>query len=487
MKDSRSLELYLVTDRSLAAGRDLEQIVAEAVKGGVTMVQLREKDCPTPRFIELGRRMMELLRPSGIPLIINDNVEVALAVGANGVHIGQSDMPYWKCRQMLGKDAIIGLSIENFEQLEQANCMDVDYVAASPVFATPTKTDTARPWGLDGLREFVKRSAHPVVAIGGMNSHTAAGVMECGVVGIAVVSDIICAPDPTQAAATLKRITSRRMPTVLTIAGSDSGGGAGIQADIKAIQATGSYAASAITAVTVQNTLGVQDVFPIPVETVRAQIRAVCSDLEPDAIKIGMLANGTLVQAVAETLRKISATGNIVLDPVMVATSGDRLLENDAVRQLLGVLAPMARVITPNIDEAVILAGTQIYSQKELAGVGRMLSRRISSRDGRPVSVLMKAGHLDDSTLIDCFYNAEEDHFIEMPSRRIHSPNTHGTGCTMSSAFASYLAQGMGLDDAAQAAKQYISAAIEAGARYRMGHGHGPVDHFFMLHRNTQR
>lgn len=272
----------------------------------------------------------------------------------------------------------------------------------------------------------------------------------------------------------------KKYPRVLTIAGSDSGGGAGIQADIKAISATGSYAASAITAITVQNTLGVSAVHNVPVEIIKGQISAVLSDIGADAVKIGMLSTAELVLAVKESLVEAGVT-NIVLDPVMVATSGDRLIDEDAVDILAHELAPFARVLTPNIPEAEILAGVRISSQKELPDVARTLSEKISAAGGRKVSVLMKAGHLEDDELVDYFYNAEEDHIIELRSRRVHSNNTHGTGCTLSSAFASYLAQGFGLDEAAVKAKEYISSAIEHGAEYEIGHGHGPVNHFWKI------
>ncbi len=267
-------------------------------------------------------------------------------------------------------------------------------------------------------------------------------------------------------------------PRVLTIAGSDSGGGAGIQADIKAISATGSYAASAITAITVQNTMGVSAVHNVPVDIIKGQISAVLSDIGADAVKIGMLSTAELVRAVKESLVEAGIT-NIVLDPVMVATSGDRLIDEDAVEVLASELAPHARVLTPNIPEAEILAGEKIVSQEDLPAVARRLSGIISARGGRKVSVLMKAGHLDDEELVDYFYNAEEDHIVELRSKRVFSRNTHGTGCTLSSAFASYLAQGFGLDEAAVKAKEYISKAIESGAGYSIGHGHGPVNHFW--------
>lgn len=271
----------------------------------------------------------------------------------------------------------------------------------------------------------------------------------------------------------------KQYPRVLTIAGSDSGGGAGIQADIKAISATGSYAASAITAVTVQNTLGVEGVHPVPVDVISAQIRAVLSDIGADAIKIGMLHSAEVVRAVREALlSSVPSVRNIVLDPVMVSTSGHRLIEETAIEVLKAELVPMARVITPNVPEAEILAGVKIHLQEELPGVARLLSC------GGKVSVLMKAGHLSEERLVDVFYNAEEDSCIELPSARVHTPNTHGTGCTLSSAFASYLAQGLSLDDAARAAKDYINSAIVSGASYSIGHGHGPVNHFFKYENN---
>lgn len=197
---AEDLKLYLVTDRGLAGGRDLESLVLDAVSGGVTMVQLREKDIDTREFVTLALRLKAALRGSGVPLIINDRIDVALAADADGVHIGQSDMPYDIARRLLGPDRIIGLSVENLGQLEEANGLDVDYVAASPVFATTTKTDTATPWGLDGLRRFRQISRHPVVGIGGMNAMTAREVFAAGADGIAVVSAIISADNPRAAA-----------------------------------------------------------------------------------------------------------------------------------------------------------------------------------------------------------------------------------------------------------------------------------------------
>ena len=200
------MKLYLVTDRELSLGRSLEEVVSEAIAGGVTMVQLREKDAATGEFIALAGRLMKILKPLDIPLIINDRVDIAMAVDADGVHIGQSDMPYEMARRLLGPDKIIGLSVENMDDLIKANSLDVDYVGISPVYGTPTKTDTAEPFGLEGLRKAVNISKHPTVAIGGMNAGTIADVMAAGTDGVAVVSAICSAENIRETAAQLKTV-----------------------------------------------------------------------------------------------------------------------------------------------------------------------------------------------------------------------------------------------------------------------------------------
>ena len=259
---------------------------------------------------------------------------------------------------------------------------------------------------------------------------------------------------------------------VLTIAGSDPSGGAGIQADLKTFSACGCYGMSAIVAVVDENTVGVTGVHPVPVDFVTGQIRSVLDDIGADAVKIGMLHSSELIRAVRETLAAYDIR-NIVLDPVMVATSGDRLLQEEAIATLQEELVPFVRVITPNIPEAEILLGRKIAGQEELPQVARELSF------GRKVSVLLKAGHLHDTELIDVFYNAETDKATPLRSMRLDTPNTHGTGCTLSSAVAAFLAHGLPLDEAVVCAKEYINAAIIAGAEYEIGKGHGPVHHFF--------
>ena len=259
---------------------------------------------------------------------------------------------------------------------------------------------------------------------------------------------------------------------VLTIAGSDSGGGAGIQADIKTISAMGCYASSAITAVTVQNTLGVQAVHPIPLDILEGQIDAILSDIGADAIKIGMLHSTKVVNLVAEMIEKYGIR-NVVLDPVMVSTSGHKLIEDDAIESIKNRLIPLSRVITPNIPEAEILSGCKISSDQDFEQIAKKLSFNKS------VSVLLKAGHLDNDCLVDYFYNVEDNTITLLPSKRVQTKNTHGTGCTLSSAFASALARGEDLTAASKSAKKYIEQAIVSGAEYEIGHGHGPVNHGF--------
>jgi len=198
--------LYLVTDRQLIGSRALEEVVQAAVRGGVSAVQLREKNCSTREFAALGKRLKAWLDPWGVPLIINDRVDVALAVEAAGVHLGQSDMDCSAARRLLGPRAAIGLSVESMEQAEAAAGLDLDYLAVSPLWATPTKTDTATPWGLEGLAALRRVSSHPLVAIGGIHLGNAARAFAAGADGIAVVSAICAAADPENAARELRQI-----------------------------------------------------------------------------------------------------------------------------------------------------------------------------------------------------------------------------------------------------------------------------------------
>jgi thiamine-phosphate pyrophosphorylase len=205
MRPAVDWRLYLVTDHALSLGRSLEAVVHQAVTGGVTIVQVREKTASTRDFIELARRLKVVLAPQRIPLIVNDRVDVALAADADGVHLGQQDMPVADARRLLGPDRIIGLSVETLEQARGAETLDVDYLGVSPIFPTSTKTDTAGAWGLDGLGVLRAATARPLVAIGGLNVANVSDVVAVGADGIAVVSAICSAADPQAAAQALRR------------------------------------------------------------------------------------------------------------------------------------------------------------------------------------------------------------------------------------------------------------------------------------------
>lgn len=208
MRPPRDWSLYLVTDRRLSSPRSLEDLVRAALRGGVTAVQLREKECATRAFVDLARALKAILAPAGVPLVIDDRIDVALAACADGVHIGQSDMEYRDARRLLGPDAVIGLSVETLDQAERAAALDVDYLGVGPVFPTPTKTDAAPAWGIDGLAALRRASRQVLVAVGGINRQNAGALIRAGADGIAVVSAICSAPDPEQAARELRAAIS---------------------------------------------------------------------------------------------------------------------------------------------------------------------------------------------------------------------------------------------------------------------------------------
>jgi hydroxymethylpyrimidine/phosphomethylpyrimidine kinase len=261
---------------------------------------------------------------------------------------------------------------------------------------------------------------------------------------------------------------------VLTIAGSDSSGGAGIQADIKTISATGCYAASVITALTAQNTLGVQAIHEIPPEFVKQQLESVFSDLNIKAVKIGMLHNEKIISVVSSALQKFKPSF-VVLDPVMMSKNGCELIDPSTIPILKEILFPYVTLITPNLIEAELLLHIKINtsSEQELAA--------IEMGTQFEVNVLIKGGHFGGQQSSDVLYLYKNKLCHWFHAQRIHSQNTHGTGCSLSSAIASYLAKGCLLKDAIDYAKKYLTKAIEFGATLQIGHGCGPVDHFYFL------
>ena len=260
-------------------------------------------------------------------------------------------------------------------------------------------------------------------------------------------------------------------PCILTIAGSDCSGGAGIQADIKTISALGAYAASAITAITVQNTLGVTGIHPVPPEFVKGQIEAVMTDIRPQAVKIGMINDIEIVEVIADALQKFRPRF-VVFDPVMVSTSGCKLIEDDAITALTTRLMPLATLITPNLSEARVLTGITVDGQQSMQAAAKELLKLGSQ------AVLIKGGHLEGGRMYDLLLEKDGNCPHLFSADKVDSSNTHGTGCTLSSAIATYLALGDPLATAVKKAKQYVWEGILTGKEVHIGEGHGPLNHF---------
>jgi hydroxymethylpyrimidine/phosphomethylpyrimidine kinase len=259
---------------------------------------------------------------------------------------------------------------------------------------------------------------------------------------------------------------------LLSIAGSDSGGGAGIQADIKTFSALGCYGMSVITAITAQNTVSVTGIMPVSIEMIAAQLDAVLSDIGVDAVKIGMLHSADVIVTVAAKLREFGIQ-NIVLDPVMVAKSGNKLLLDSAVEALKQYLFPLATIITPNLPEAAVILG-----EEEITETSQMSATLHKLGKLGAGAVLLKGGHLLSGENIDKLFVCADQQIVDFPFVRVSTPNTHGTGCTLSSAIAAFLGKGYALPQAVAEAEFYISQAITAGKDYKIGAGHGPVHHF---------
>lgn len=260
---------------------------------------------------------------------------------------------------------------------------------------------------------------------------------------------------------------------VLSIAGSDSSAGAGIQADMKSVAACGGYCATAITALTAQNTCGVRSVNIVSDEVVKAQIEAVMEDMKVEAIKLGMLPSSGIVMSVRDAIKRYDIK-NVVLDPVMIATSGDMLVSDCVAREIIAKLLPLSTVITPNIMECEFISGVKIESESDFAKAADFF-RKIGTK-----AVLLKSGHLEGLKIRDYLYNFVDDEVTIFEYERLDTKNTHGTGCSLSSSIASYLAQGYKISESVRRAEDYIHSAIER-SDYVIGNGHGPIHHFYNL------
>jgi hydroxymethylpyrimidine kinase / phosphomethylpyrimidine kinase / thiamine-phosphate diphosphorylase len=458
--------LYLITD-----DRDrLVERVKDALTGSVDCLQYRSKTKDYSERLAEGKELQMLCACRGIPFIVNDDSALAVDLRADGVHLGQEDAGMVEARRMMGPDAIIGVSTHDIEEAIRAEAEGASYIGFGAMYPTDSKDVRYVP-GPGALAEVRKKVRIPIVAIGGINRDNAPVVIDAGADAIAVISSVLSSPDPGLSSAELALLFNRRLPfprgSVLTVAGSDSGGGAGIQADIKTVTLLGSYAASVITALTAQNTIGVRAIHGVPASFVAEQLDAVFRDIPVDVVKTGMLFSAGNVETLAEKLTEWSKR-ILVLDPVMIAKGGGSLIDDKAVRALAEKLLPRAFLLTPNIPEAERLTGISIRDDKAVNDACRELRRMGAG------NILLKGGHLPGPEATDILYDGKT--FRRFTTNRIDTVNTHGTGCTYASAIAAFLAQGEPLPVAVGKAKEFVTAAITGSAP--LGGGHGPVNHF---------
>jgi hydroxymethylpyrimidine kinase/phosphomethylpyrimidine kinase/thiamine-phosphate diphosphorylase len=458
--------LYIITDG--ARGEQLFAKVRAALQGGTAIVQYRAKQRSAAEQQSEAKQLAKLCRQAGALFIINDDPQLALDCQADGVHLGQQDMAIAEARALLGPDKIIGTSNRSVDQALASQQAGADYVAVGSIYPTGSKSDAVHI-GLDTLRSIREAIDVPLVAIGGIDRDNAGEIIAAGANAIALISAVMADPTPALAAREIALQFNRRQSVpygrVLTVAGSDSGGGAGIQADLKTITLLGSYGMSVITALTAQNTCGVRGIHPVPATFVDEQLAAVLEDLAPEVVKTGMLLDATIVHLVAERLKQYGLLA--VVDPVMIAKGGAPLLQKEAVEACRKKLLPQTYLLTPNLPEAAELTGLPVHNEADMERAGRRL-QELGARN-----VLLKGGHLDGEA-IDLLLDGEA--LYRLPAKRINCRNTHGTGCTSSAAIAALLAGGHPLPEAVALAKEFITEAIRTAPD--LGAGHGPVNHF---------
>lgn len=459
--------VYLVTDQ----GDNLVARVRTAMRGGVSVLQYRAKEKNRELCLAEGHELKKLCRSFDAVFIINDDAQLALELDADGVHLGQDDGSVEAARKLLGPCKIIGKSTHTLDEALHAEQEGADYIGFGAMFPTGSKIVSRIP-GTSGLADIRDRIKLPVVAIGGITTSNACRVIDAGADALAVISSVLSSPRPDIAAAELKLLFNRRRSfprgSVLTIAGSDSGGGAGIQADIKSITLLGSYAASVLTALTAQNTRGVFSIHGLPPTFVIDQLDAVLADIPIEVIKTGMLHTPAIISALAERLGETSAMLPLVIDPVMVAKGGAALMDRDATFIFTEQLLPQAYLLTPNVPEAERLLGTEIHSEADMEQAARALYALGAA------NVLIKGGHLTGQYCTDILFDGSECR--SFTTERLFTSNTHGTGCSYASAIAAFLSQGEPLSGAVEKAKRFITSAIQMARP--LGKGHSPVNHY---------
>jgi hydroxymethylpyrimidine kinase/phosphomethylpyrimidine kinase/thiamine-phosphate diphosphorylase len=458
--------VYLITDQ----GDHLVERVLCALSGRISVVQYRNKKKDDPDRLTHGMEIKELCARAKIPFIVNDDPKLALALDADGLHLGQDDIDPAEARRLIGPRKIIGVSTHNLAEALHAENAGADYIGLGAMYPSTSK-EIQHLAGIASLAEVRAAIRIPIIAIGGINRDNAAPLIDSGADAVAVIAAVLGNREPGLAAAELSLLFNRKAEfprgKVLTIAGSDSGGGAGIQGDLKTITLLGSYGASAITVLTAQNTRGVSDIHAPPPSFVGEQLDAILSDIPIDVVKTGMLYSPEITALVADKLlefnRKI-----VVVDPVMTAKGGTSLLASDALIVLKERLIPLSYLLTPNIPEAEKLTGLVIVDEEGMQEAARVLC----SMGAR--NVLIKGGHLPEGVAVDMLFDGKG--FTRFAAPRILTKTSHGTGCTLAAAIATFLAQGEPLPKAVARAKDYVTLAIKLAQP--MGKGRGPVNHY---------
>jgi hydroxymethylpyrimidine kinase/phosphomethylpyrimidine kinase/thiamine-phosphate diphosphorylase len=458
--------VYLITDQ----GDRLVERVLSALSGGISALQYRNKKKDDTDRFDLGMEIKELCARAKVPFIVNDDPALALELDADGLHLGQDDADPAEARRLLGPRKIIGVSTHNLAEALQAQAAGADYIGLGAMYPSTSK-EIQHLAGIDTLAKVRAGIRIPIIAIGGINRDNAVPLIDSGADAIAVIAAVLGHREPGLAAAELSLLFNRRMEfprgMVLTIAGSDSGGGAGIQGDLKTITLLGSYGASVITALTAQNTRGVSDIHAPPPAFVAEQLDAVLSDIPIDVVKTGMLYSPEITALVADKLLEFNRR-IVVVDPVMTAKGGSSLLARDALIVLKERLIPLSYLLTPNIPEAEKLTGLIIVDEKGMQEAARLLCR-MGARN-----VLIKGGHLPEGVAVDILFDGSG--FTRFSVPRILTKNSHGTGCTLASAIATFLAQGEPLPVAVARAKEFVTLAIKLAQP--LGKGRGPVNHY---------
>lgn len=465
---NKMMRLYAVTDRAWASSENpLIRQVEQALEGGITCLQLREKN-----YSNLDKKdiiiIQDLCSKYNVPFIINDSLSIMLEYQADGIHIGQNDLPASEVRSIIGSNKILGVTVHSVDQAKKAEEDGADYLGVGAIFSTTTKSDV-NLIPEEVIQQITSIVNIPVVAIGGITLENIYKLKPLNIDGVAIVSAIFSSNNIKNTCQKLLKKSEKiaRKPTVLTIAGSDCSGGAGIQADLKTFAANKVYGMSIITALTAQNTTGVYGIFDITPEFIGQQFDSVFTDIYPNAIKIGMVSNVETINMIVSKINQYKPK-NLVIDPVMVSTSGHKLLSDGAETELIEKLLPCATVITPNIPESEILWNKSINTKDDMMEAAEYIANKIGT------AVLVKGGHLINDAMDFLFSNGIGTWYT---SEKINTENTHGTGCTLSSAIAANLAKGYSLEKSITRAKLYLVGALKADLN--LGRGSGPLDHVY--------